>query len=332
MAPAGSEAWAETNYRYSELSMMRGQGGCSSNKDSKGSKSGEGATSVGEMLDEVEGAYYLLVDKLPADLRNFSPTSLLDGRGFLKYITAVAWITCVALGLQLEVVFGGYFASMLKKELDAGQSMKASQSAKDTYVTWWHIAQLMFPLMLLVAIMSRSVFGLPFMVFGLYKFGFPEIVSYLAEAKAKHTQFCYDKNKSQEGPVPLTVRQVMVWHLHLLHPRVLGPFMDGLGLHLHHMAASYVICSMATHLFPLKRQLVAPCIVCVIQHWFVLLKYHSSTCYILVELGLELWFEWEVLGNLEYYTEKEGLARWGVWWRLRCLSRTGCSSWRVRCR
>jgi hypothetical protein len=178
--------------------------------------------------------------------------------------------------------------------------MKASQSAKDTYVTWWHIAQLMFPLMLVVAIMSRSVFGLPrvpFMVFGLYKFGFPEIVSYLAEAKAKHTQFCYDKNKSQEGPVPLTVRQVVVWHLHLLHPRVLGPFMDGLGLHLHHMAASYVICSMATHLFPLKRQLVAPCIVCVIQHWFVLLKYlyHSSTCYILVELGLELWFEWEVL-------------------------------------
>ena len=43
----------------------------------------------------------------------------------------------------------------------------------------WLAVHLLFPLMLAVALQSRNVFGLPFAVFGLFKFGMPEVTGHI---------------------------------------------------------------------------------------------------------------------------------------------------------
>jgi len=44
------------------------------------------------------------------------------------------------------------------------------------------------------------------------------------------------------------------------------------------------------------------------QHWFVLLRYHSRAAYTLIELSLEVAFQIEVLSYVAYFTTPWGLA------------------------
>merc|ERR1712110_1297778 len=53
--------------------------------------------------------------------------------------------------------------------------------------------------------------------------------------------------------------------------------------------------------------MTAACIVPIIQHLFVLLRYHSRSLYMLVQGVLEVYFEWEVLAYVEEYRTGRGL-------------------------
>lgn len=61
------------------------------------------------------------------------------------------------------------------------------------------------------------------------------------------------------------------------------------------------------HLFPRDRALVAACVVPIMQHMFVLVKYHAHTAYLIIELVLEGWFQWEVMSNITAFHSHFGL-------------------------
>ena len=42
----------------------------------------------------------------------------------------------------------------------------------------------------------------------------------------------------------------------------------------------------------------------VAQHWFVLVKYVSKGTYIVLELLLEIMFEWVIISNFEYFVSQ----------------------------
>ena len=109
--------------------------------------------------------------------------------------------------------------------------------------------QLLFGLCLTVSFFSRSVFGLPFLVLGLWKGGFPETTGLL--------MFAYHER-------------------HLKAAESTRHLLDGLGTMLHHSATSLIVCSLATQLFPLSRQMIAACILPVVQHGFVLVSSRPS--------------------------------------------------------
>jgi len=75
-------------------------------------------------------------------------------------------------------------------------------------------------------------------------------------------------------------------------------WLDGMGALIHHSSGAYIIVSVATHLCPLDRRLLAMSLPLVGQHLFVLLKYWSVPLYCFTELVLEVIFEWEIFANL----------------------------------
>ena len=128
-------------------------------------------------------------------------------------------------------------------ELVAGVNLIRLMSSGNGRILW-RFMQLVFGLCLTVATFSRSVFGLPFMVLGLWKGGFPETTGCLMAAY-------------HEGRIGVESTRSLL---------------DGLGTMLHHSATAMIICSLATHLFPLSRQMIAVCILPVVQHGFVLVR------------------------------------------------------------
>ena len=102
----------------------------------------------------------------------------------------------------------------------------------------------------------------------MWKCGFPETFTYLIGAY-------------EAGLFPLTASK-------------LSRFLNGIGLILHHSSTSLVVCGVATHLWPLSRPLLAPCMLPVVQHWFALLKYEAFYLYTFIELALEVVFYVEV--------------------------------------
>ena len=59
----------------------------------------------------------------------------------------------------------------------------------------------------------------------------------------------------------------------------------------------------------LTRPSIAPCVVLVAQHWWIWIRYHDETVYTVLELALEVMFEWEVIAALEYYCPRYGYDR-----------------------
>ena len=83
-------------------------------------------------------------------------------------------------------------------------------------------------------------------------------------------------------------------------------YLDGVGTILHHSGTSLIICGLATHLFPLSRQMTAACILPVVQHVFMLVKYSSFTTFCAIQLLLEVVFEWEILANVGQFETQHG--------------------------
>ena len=63
-----------------------------------------------------------------------------------------------------------------------------------------------------------------------------------------------------------------------------------------------------THLFPLNRALGCACVVPLMQHWFVVLKYTFPTSVVIISSVLEVVFQWEVLANIGEYKTGTGLS------------------------
>ena len=61
-----------------------------------------------------------------------------------------------------------------------------------------------------------------------------------------------------------------------------------------------------TGLFPHSRALVAPCVVPIVQHMICLLKYVAPRTHTLLMLLTEVYFEWEVFGNLPHMHSPHG--------------------------
>jgi len=199
---------------------------------------------------------------------NLSPTSKLNALQFARYGTVFLWVTCCICGLGGELVFGQFVVRNISDE-----------SGKALY----HLAQLFFSLALAVALFSHSPFSLPFVVLGLWKVGFPE------------TTGCF--LRARRLGIFTSTKHVLEATRH---------FLNGIGTVLHHTAAAYVVCACVTHLCPVNRITLATCMPIVMQHWFVLVRYHHMYIYGFIELCLEILFEWEIFANLPNINNKSG--------------------------
>ena len=170
-------------------------------------------------------------------------------------------IVCVS-GLGLELVLGEPMVKALMARGD-GNEMQL-----------WKGAQLFFSLAISVALFSQSPFGLPWAVAGFWKLGFPETMGCFRRALRIGT-----------ASNPKFTSASAAW-------------LNGIGTHVHHCSGAYLIVSVTTGLCPLDRRILALALPLVGQHLFTLLKYWNVPLYCIVELILEIIFEWEVFANL----------------------------------
>jgi len=85
-------------------------------------------------------------------------------------------------------------------------------------------------------------------------------------------------------------------------------FIEATGTMIHHSSGSLVICMLITGTMTPDRSICAPILVLCVQHWFVLLRYFHKNLYILVEVILEVLFEWTVFSNFERYSSNHWTA------------------------
>lgn len=194
-----------------------------------------------------------------------SPTHELSTLAFNRYLCLICATTMVTTGLGMEVVLGGYMVNHFTAE--GGEIL-------------WHGAQYLFSMMLTVAIIGQSAFSFPFVVFGLWKFGFPETIGYLL--------------KAWKTPSTRPVSRFMY-------------FANGIGLLLHHSSGAFFVCALATGLMELVRVNLAGTIILVVQHWFVPVKYQNVTAYNVIEFVLEIYFELELISALPDMQPKNGV-------------------------
>ena len=139
--------------------------------------------------------------------------------------------------------------------------------------------------------------SLLFLVAGLFKFGFPEILL--------HVYYAVYSNGGSRG-------------------RRLKDFINGLATILHHSSASLIISAFLTGALTPDRFLFDPIFILVMQHWFVMIKYLHDFSYIIVEGVLEILFQWTVVSQMEAivylhpfigYTGAAGMlvAHWMYW-------------------
>ena len=142
----------------------------------------------------------------------------------------------------------------------------------------WHASQLLFSLCISISLYSATPLGLPFAVVGLWKFGFPETIGAYRRA--------WLDGASVDG---------------------LKEFMNGLGATLHHTSAAWLIVGITTGLFvPMTREIIAVSLPLVGQHMGVLVKYHNLGLYALINLFLEIWWEWEIFQQQQQLTRARG--------------------------
>jgi len=209
------------------------------------------------------------IEKLDAEgllvKSELSPTSELSTVGFQRYTSCIVAATCIGTGLGMEVILGGYMVSHFTNQ--DGELL-------------WHAAQFSFSLMLTIAILGESAYSLPFVVLGLWKFGFPETIGYFLKAR----------RTSSRKPFS-----------------IVSNFCNGMGLLLHHSAGAFFVSALAMGLMNLVRITLAGTVVLVVQHWFVPLKYLSHAVYNLVQLLLEGYFEFELISALPKMEPKNGV-------------------------
>lgn len=205
------------------------------------------------------GDDYILDD----DTTNVSPTNAFDDRTFVRYYTIVVWFTTVITGLGAELMMG----SSILVLVTPGSGKVA-----------WRYSQLVFSMFACVSIFAQSSFGIPFLVIGLWKGGFPETLG--------HFVFSHMIGKP-------TIASV-------------GHFINGMAVLLHHSAAAFVCINTYTGLYPLSRPLLAIVMPLIVQHWFALLRYEYPNLYNVLLISWEIIFEWEVFANVGLLSTDHG--------------------------
>lgn len=214
------------------------------------------------------GCHNAVYDSMTLSVTNSSPMADLCDRDFLRYIAFLYWIVTVVAGIGTEIMVGTYVIASLSPE--TGEQL-------------WMYAQFLFSLCAIVSFQSaasHSVFCLPFLVAGLWKFGFPETVGFMSIFLQS------PKKMSWEGMCNL---------------------FNAVGTLCHHSSAALLICLMLTGLQPVTRPIIACVTPLILQHVFVLTKYINQTVYVLIELLLDVYFQWEILSNLEYMVGPTGI-------------------------
>ena len=172
------------------------------------------------------------------------------------------WVTIVLTGLGTEAFVWLIF---LRGQWD-----------QDTE-NLWRIAQFLYPLFVTTALglaISHNYFALPMIVISCWKLGFPESLLYLNSG-------LFDKNKA-------TMLRI-------------SDILNGIGTLIHHSAVALFVSALVTNLIPPRRAVIQRmCIPALMQHWFVLMRYSGNQfAYCVIEILLEIWFEWSVITALE---------------------------------
>ena len=213
----------------------------------------------------------------PSGHEGWTFTNHLDDIPFRIYGALAIWLAVVSAGLGAEFVLGPWLVAKLS----------SSQGESSAGPMLWKLAQCFFAVNLTVALFSHSALGLPYLIIGLWKGGFPE--TYMA------LRLAYTRTR-QAGCVT---------------PRAVAFFANGMGFLVHHTVTAFIIICVMTHLFPLDRVVIATCIVPILQHVIVLLKYQSKDLFTALTLFLEVWFEVEVLVNI-WPTSTGSVARFSI--------------------
>lgn len=190
-----------------------------------------------------------------------NPVTRLSDDKFHVYLGYALWITCLLAGLGLELL-------VLLSFFQDGWS--------NDFEIRWRFAQFLFPLLAAATLglaMLHNYMALILLVPGLWKFGFPETIMYL--------YFALYQTKDATR-----VQRIV-------------ELCNGVGTVVHHGAASLLIVMLLSGAIRPAQHIVNPILVLLMQHWFVLLKYVNTLLYTVLELALEVWFEWIVISELE---------------------------------
>jgi len=198
-----------------------------------------------------------------------SPTSHLINREFQEFLVVIWTYITISTGLGSEIAVGWFVL----------RHLPVDHSLMDHL---WFLAQFAFPLMMLISVqcaVQQNILAIPFLIMGLWKCGFPETFMYLGLAaqckKFTAGWFCCVCN--------------------------------AMGTFSHHSSAALFICTLTGGLSPLTRYVAAGVMPTIVQHLAVPLRYVSLPAYGIIELLLEIWFEWEVFSVFETMYGPHGL-------------------------
>lgn len=185
----------------------------------------------------------------------------LDDFDFQIFYGYIVWLTVMFAGYGFELlVFLGFL-----------RHQRWSPSLERN----WKLAQYAFSWLACTTLglaLYQNFTAVLTLVPGLWKFGFPEVVSYTHRA---------------------------LWAPRLSPLTRIAEFANGLGTLVHHGAASILIVMLLMGVIFPTRVVVTPILFLVMQHWFVLLTYVDKNVYVVLELLLEVGFQWSVFSVLE---------------------------------
>lgn len=202
----------------------------------------------------------------------YSPTGQLSDYQYVVFVTLALWFICVFTGLCLEL----YFGTLIVQHFETHESMH-----------WLYVySNFLFPILTTVSCMAHSYLSIFPFVFGLFKFGFPEINAYLYRASSQKLfsiGWCADT-------------------------------LNGWGTLIHHSSALMCYMVLLTNLISWERYLFVALLIVEFQHVVAILRFIRFRTYVILTLLLEAWFEVEVISILSLAGEKD------ILFQLACLS------------
>uniref|UniRef100_A0A7S2YTA9 Uncharacterized protein n=1 Tax=Entomoneis paludosa TaxID=265537 RepID=A0A7S2YTA9_9STRA len=205
----------------------------------------------------------------------------LNDEEYKVYVGFLTWFIELITGFGMEAFFLYWF--VVSGDRDEEEGIKETRTPKWSYKTdlCWRMAQFVFPIFALVSFglaAHGNYFCILTTVIGLWKFGFPESLTYL---------------HSGGGIFQKNTKRVLPFH------SCLENLLNGLGVVIHHASASSIIAFVVVGVVTPDRSVMDPIFILFLQHCFVMLRYIHKPIYISVCLFLEVFFEWAVISHME---------------------------------